>query len=156
MLTPLDRSFNAAVLHIAGRLLPCGFDVGADAPSTLQALKDHYATTRRIKVWDGASEQTIFGDREVNYAFRAWHDWCHLTGNLQFTTEGKRRAAVMQCDHLTKLYGMDKRTAAWHQIVRVEVIDQAEEFERTGEFVQDQRAFDVSRLHQAGLYLNRL
>ena len=157
MTQPLDRAFNAAVLHIASRLLPCGFDVGVDAPSTLEAIKGYHAKTGRIKVWNGASDKTIFGDNEVNYAFRAWHDWAHLTGNLPFTFEGECRAATVQQDHLMQLYGAGRVTpqlAPWLAIINAEVVEQAAHYEATGQFARDQRAFDLNALHRAGFYLD--
>jgi len=56
------RQLNVAVLTIANRLMPCGWDVGVDAPSTYEELVEHYETTGRIKVWDGASDRTIYDD----------------------------------------------------------------------------------------------
>lgn len=36
---PLDIHINLAVLHIASRLFPCGFNVSDDAPQTYDDLK---------------------------------------------------------------------------------------------------------------------
>jgi hypothetical protein len=37
----LDVGFNAAILTIAARLFPCGFDIGPDAPRTYEQLLMH-------------------------------------------------------------------------------------------------------------------
>ena len=146
MSTILDRGFNAAVLHIANRLFPCGFDVRDKAPETFDALKAQVADGGRMVVWSGGSDQTIFGDPEVNYAFRAWHDWCHLAGNHDFTLEGERAASRMQMVHLIELYGIDARVARWCHIINAEVVGQAEHLRDTGEFPKDQMAFVRSYL----------
>ncbi len=38
---PLDRGLNAAILAMAGRIFPTGFDVSDDAPDTYPKLKAH-------------------------------------------------------------------------------------------------------------------
>ena len=70
----LDIQFNAAVLTICNRILPAGYDVAAVAPETYEELIAHLDAGRRMLVYSGGAEQTIYGDPEVNYAFRAWHD----------------------------------------------------------------------------------
>ena len=67
----LDIGFNIAVLAISARLFPCGFDVAEDAPRTYEQLLMQLDTHKRMVVYGGGSDQTIYGDREVNHAFRA-------------------------------------------------------------------------------------
>lgn len=43
MLKPLSQALNGAVLAIVAQLLPQGFDVSDDAPSTYEALRNHVA-----------------------------------------------------------------------------------------------------------------
>jgi hypothetical protein len=40
-LKPLDPNLNAAIIAIAKRLFPSGFDVSDDAPDTYEKLKAH-------------------------------------------------------------------------------------------------------------------
>ncbi len=140
MSAPLDRAFNVAVLHMASRLFPTGFDVAAEAPSTLEELTSHVRKTGRMLVWNGASENTIFADPEVNYAFRAWHDWQHLMYQFPFTLEGERAAAEAQIAQLSRLYD-GAALARFARLVLCEVVGQAEYKERTGDFPTDQVAF---------------
>lgn len=137
---PLFPAFNVAVHQIAARLLPCGFDVAAEAPSTLEQLQSRVTKTGRLLVWSGASDATIFGDAETNYAFRAWHDWCHWRYSLPFNLDGEREAAKRQIEHVAQLYG---ERQSWHfgNIVWAEVVGQAEHFAAFGGFPEDQRAF---------------
>jgi len=98
----LDRGLNAAVAHIAYSLAP-SFRVAADAPHTYKELKQQIEGQGIVVVSSAASEQTIYGNSEINYAFRAWHDWCHWRGGHEFSLEGERAVARMQCAHLITL-----------------------------------------------------
>lgn len=84
----LDHGLNVAVLVIAGRLFPGSFDVSDDAPDTYEKLVALFESGRRFVVYEGGSENTIFGDPAVNHHFRAWHDWCHWKGRHDFSMGG--------------------------------------------------------------------
>ena len=140
-----STKFNAACLHIASKLHPCGFDVsGVDtniaAPTSLDELNACIATRKRLIVDGANSDNTIFADAEVNYAFRAWHDWCHWRYQLPFTLEGETRVALRQIDHIRSLYGKTDADA-FAKVIWEEVVAQAEHYSITGEFPKDQRAF---------------
>jgi hypothetical protein len=92
-------------------------------------------------VWSGGSENTIYAEPEVNWAFRAWHDWCHYNGAHAFTPGGERAVFAMQCSHLLSLYGPCLKVQRWTRILRAEVIGQQEYFYRHGHYPEDQRAF---------------
>lgn len=100
-----DIHFNAAVLTICSRVLPGGYDVSDAAPETYEELIAHLDAGGRMLVYSGGSEQTIYGDPEVNFAFRAWHDWCHWQGRYDFSHEGEHAACAMQGEHLVTVYG---------------------------------------------------
>lgn len=140
----LDRSLNAAVMHIASRLFPTGYDVTASEITSLEQVRENVDRTGRMLVSSLYCEHTIFGDVEVNCAFRAWHDWCHLAGNFAFTLEGETEATAMQLDHLRTLYG--DRAQAWAPILEAEIIGQARYDARHGRFPTDQVAFDLAYL----------
>ncbi len=137
----LDIHFNAAVLTICSRVLPGGFDVSDKAPETYEELVAHLDAGRRMLVYSGGSQRTIYGDPEVNFAFRAWHDWCHWRGRYDFSYEGERAACTMQGDHLVALYGESSQTRRWLRILEAEIIGQRDYFDRHGIFPEDQRAF---------------
>lgn len=144
---PFSVALNVAVKQIASRLFPTGYDVGPDAPETLEALTDHIETTGRMLVSDQHCENSIFGCAETNMAARAWHDWCHWKFQLPFTLEGEAAAFEVQIDHL-------KTLGLWTQeiedLLRIEVVTQAEYFEATGEFPENQRAFTRTALAELG------
>lgn len=138
---PLSVRLNVAVLHIASRLFPTGFDVGENAPDTLEALRSYVRSTGRMLVWSGASESTIFGDREVNYAFRAWHDHAHLCGNHPFTPAGEAAVCEEQISDLVASCRC-RETEQMARLVFAEVVGQvAYQSVHNGAFPRNQRAF---------------
>lgn len=141
MKKPYCLSFNIAVRTIAARLFPCGYDVAEVAPESLEELTAHIAATGRMLVFSGASDSTIYTCRETNYAFRAWHDWCHWKGSHPFTIAGERAVMEMQRDHLRTVYGNHPDLPLWDAILEAEIIAQAERHESTGAFPMDQRTF---------------
>jgi hypothetical protein len=138
---PLDIGLNVAVLHVANTLCPGGYQVSEDAPDTYVKLRAHLDRTKQMLVWSGGSENTIYAEPEVNWAFRAWHDWCHYYGAHPFTPEGERAVFEMQCSHLLLFYGDCLQTRQWIKILRAEVIGQQEYFYKHGRYPDDQRAF---------------
>ena len=141
---PVSHALNAAVLHMAARALPLGFDVSPDAPSTYEALCNTHRFTGRVVVWDGESDNTIYEDREVNYAFRAWHDACHIVGAYPFTLEGERGACGMQLSQLFAVYGDSATTRLWAKWLHADCVGQAEYFDRWGAFPSPQRRFTLA------------
>ncbi len=137
---PLSRAFNIAVNHIASLVLPRGFEVSENAPQCFESLASHYLATGKIRVWNGASESTIFACPETNYAFRAWHDSKHICYGLQFTFEGETRAAELQCDDIRALY--DGESADYYcAILQAEIIGQFRYQEINGKFPVNQMDF---------------
>lgn len=138
---PIDTSLNVAVLHMASQILPTGFDVADVAPDNWEDLKALLDAGQRLTVWSGGSEKTIFADREVNFAFRAWHDWTHYRGNFDFSPLGEIMTCEQQIRDLAKVYGGGNSVKRWAPILRCEIIGQALHNALTGEFPDDQRAF---------------
>lgn len=140
-LTPHSTALNAAVLHMASRTCPTGYDVGADAPDSFPKLLAHFWKTGRIKVWDGASDDTLYADREVNYAFRAWHDWAHVVEWATFDVSGEQRACARQLSDLRAVYGDSPMVREWCALLDADCVGQILYHERTGHFPSPQRPF---------------
>lgn len=105
------------------------------APSTFAELITARAQTVCLPVWEGASDQTIWGTPQANHAFRAWHDACHVLGGFDYSLEGERATARMQCQQLEqRCLGRAARAVWW------DVVAQAEHFAVTGAFPGDQIA----------------
>lgn len=155
MSVPLSIRLNVAVQHIASKLFPCGFDVSSEAPDTFEKLAETVRYGGRMIVWNGASDKTIFADEEVNFAFRAWHDWCHIAGDFPFTPEGEMHAALMQMDHIKQLYGNTKEALEMASLVWTEVVGQVQyNLAHDGEFPVDQMAFAKAYLADPDAAIN--
>jgi hypothetical protein len=152
---PLDPGLNAAILQIAPRVLPRGFDVAVDAPSTYAELRQLIATGTRLRIWTGACQHTIYADPAVNHAFRAWHDWSHWIADEPFTPKGERAVAALQCRQLVADYGDNARTRRWQAIIGAEVIGQNEYRRRHRRFPADQIGFVRAYLDDRPYALNR-
>lgn len=149
MKKPYCLSFNIAVHAICARLFPCGYDVAERAPTNLEDLTAHIARTGRMLVWSGASDNTIYGDSETNWAFRAWHDWCHWKGQHEFNLVGERACMEMQLEHLRTVYGRSHPDFhLWAAILEAEIIAQASIHAESGEFPADQRQFTESLIEE--------
>ena len=138
---PIDRGLNTAILAMADRVCPAGFDVSDAAPDTYRKLKAHLDAGNRMVVAKSGSEGTIYGEPEVNYAFRAWHDWCHWRGEHDFTPEGELAVFRMQAWHLRQTYGATEQSLQWARILEAEVVGQRLYYEAHKTYVTDQRAF---------------
>ena len=141
---PLSKAFNTAVVTIANRLHPTGYDIGDPAPSTLQELQDHINTTGRMLVWNGASDKTIYACPETNWAWRAWHDWCHYTFDLEFDKDGERTACEIQKRHIQLTYGPRPQAKLFCNLIEFEIMSQFEYKEVFGNFPEDQMALAVA------------
>lgn len=56
---------------------------------TLVEITEFYKSKGVLGVSDIGCENTIFGNKNINLAFRAWHDSIHIKHNLPFTLEGE-------------------------------------------------------------------
>ena len=95
----------------------------------------------RLVVWSGASDDTIFGDRHVNWAFRALHDQLHLLTRIGFSPNEEIELARIQANQYEGLMA---------DLVYIEVAGQAEYFAKTGRFVSDQVSFTLNELKKRG------
>lgn len=120
----LDASLNQKIMRLAP-----AHRVADHAPGSYEELR---RLDSGLVVWAGASESTIYGDRAVNWAFRAWHDSLHIRLNAPFTAEGEARVAYEQARILGGFHG---------RVMLAEVIDQGRVFLETGSFPTDQVSF---------------
>lgn len=146
MLKPLFPSFNVATLHMARLVNPRGWNVSRKAPSSLAELKRRSRRDGVITVSSLHSERTIYGDPEVNFAARAWHDACHVLANAGFDDAGERAVCRLQQAQLALVYGVDT-SLLFRRIVWAEVVGQLQFKARHGAFPVDQRAFVLNYLN---------
>lgn len=128
---------NHALLKRAERI---GYTVSDFAPSDEKALFNEAS----LVIWSGASENTIFADSRVNWAFRAIHDNCHLKSGLGFTVDdeltlGHYQASLESCPYLKA-------------ITECEIGAQALYYKQNGVFVPNQLAFAKETLSNNSLF----
>ena len=159
---PLFLPFNVTVNSIAAKLFPTGFDVSENAPASWPELYYHVWRNRRMEVSNTNSEKTIFADAETNYAFRAWHDHCHLRntegvflggvaypGSFDWTGEVWVYQQMVQ--DVVKMYGYCSPYI--DRLIEAEVLGQFLHKEVWGDFVEDQKAFTIAYMKDPVLTL---
>ncbi len=99
---------------------------------------------RYLPVWNGASDSTIYSSPDVNFAYRAYHDWTHLRLQADVDLESEKRVSSAQLEH-ARAWGLEGRdlAALW-----ADSHGQNEYFEKYGEFMHDQRAFVLAYVDQ--------
>lgn len=146
MNSALDLAFNEAVITMAKLTCPRGYDVLSSADyltrfdGTLEGLREGVRDHGRMVVEAGNSGRTIFDDEEVNHAFRAWHDACHLQGNFAFDLAGEIRASDLMQAQLIHRYGATK-ARPWCLYIEADVVGQTLFHMMHGYFPPDQKAF---------------
>jgi len=142
---PLDIHLNVAVQVACARLFNRwdNFDLtdNDNEVNTLEKATAYFNETGRIKVWSGASDKTIFDCAGINHAFRAWHDFHHITKQLPFTPEGEMKVVQCQMQDLIKIYGDNEDTQRMNAILWAEVVGQGQYEELHGAFPDNQKGF---------------
>lgn len=130
MMQDLIRALNSTILKQASSL---HYTVSDKAPNTFQDLYN----SSGLVIWSGASDNTIFNDPKVNWAFRALHDALHLKTGIGFTVPEEIELGRIQASQYTGIIA---------DIVYCEVAGQAEYYLKNGVFVQDQVGFTLEYL----------
>lgn len=110
----LDPGLNQAILAMAP-----AHSVRDHAPATWQQVREA-STVDHVIVWSGEATHSIYGDARVNYAFRAWHDKCHLIGQFPFTIYGEERAVALQCQQLRERFPSSPKL--WQDALSADVL----------------------------------
>lgn len=109
------------------------YEVRDLAPSTLRESIQAYSETGKIIVWAGASDNTIWGAREHNWLFRAWHDLVHIKNLTQFDNAGELRTFQIQAS---------QTESSWLQkLLKIEILGQLEYYNTNGFFPVNQIEF---------------
>lgn len=112
-----------------------------DLEGTFKRHTERFLAENKIHIWKGSSSSTIFGSEQVNWKFRAWHDFIHLTEGFGYDFIGESIVAERQIAMLPESWLFEK------ELVRIEVVGQAQYLSYNGVFVEDQRRFTVDYLH---------
>lgn len=122
---------NSEILNKARSLSYLVKDV---APNTEQEL----LSTPSLVIWSGGSENTVYGDEKVNFAFRALHDDLHLKTRLGFSHEEEIELGRIQASKFS--------STLMQEVIFCEVALQAKYHKETGLFLDDQKSFTETHL----------
>lgn len=109
-------------------------------PEYFNKLKSIYYTSGTINIWNGASELTIYGNGYINKLFRCWHDYIHITNNLDFEPINESIVCELQKAQLPKNWIFEK------MLLHAEVTGQTQYYHINEDFVKDQRKFTINYL----------
>lgn len=148
MNTSLYTPFDVLIVAVTETLMPFGFDTTKNQleVDSLEKIQAIYNKTGRVKVWSGASDTSIFQSADVNEAFRAWHDYVHITHDLPFTLDGEIKVCRIQQEYIRDKNIDATVKAVSLRLLEIEVIEQVKYFFDTGKYVKDQRQFTVDKL----------
>lgn len=158
MSRPVDALFERAAMAIAARLVPQGWRGHDKAPDNLRDLKALWA---RCASWGGPvivsdqhCDRTVFSGPAANMAFRAWHDYRHITCNAEFDDAGEAIVhQAMQLDLAAFASAFDA-TADYSRpfaLLECENIGQLDYWRAFGSPPGDQRTFALGFLAARGL-----
>ena len=156
---PVDALFERATLSIANRLLPQGWRGHDKAPDNLRDLKALWDNCARfgnsVIVSDLHCERTVFSGPAANMAFRAWHDYRHITENAEFDDVGERNVHMaMDMDMLDFMRSSGQNRHARDRalaLLTCENIGQLDYWRVFGAPPADQRTFALGYLAAKGL-----
>jgi hypothetical protein len=114
----------------------------------LERLKTRFSEERKITVWSGCSDNSIFGDSTVNTYFRAWHDYNHIMHNLDFSFESESLVCSIQLAELPSHYNFEKL------LLYADIIGQNLYYKQNNEFPINQRLFVLNFLENPFLTIN--
>ncbi len=151
---PLDADFNAMTMTMALKALPMGWhpeDSYVKAPHDLPSLNVAVNSSVSLPVWAGAAENQVYACPEHLYAARAWHDATHYRMQLPFNVAGEAGVTYVQAWSMLQQYGHDEHTQRWVELLVIEIIGNALEKTKYGEFPADPRSY-AERMLDDGEY----
>lgn len=161
MAEPVDTLFERATMAIAARLVPQGWRGHDKAPDNLRDLKALWENCSRIGgpviVSDQHCDRTVFSSPAANMAFRAWHDYRHITENSEFDDAGERKVNRRMAVDLYEWF--DERgepvNRRCYALLHCENIGQLDYWRAFGSPPADQRTFALGYLAAKGLIQER-
>lgn len=133
MQTNFIKYINHKILKDASSLK---YTVANLAPDSLNTIK-----AQSLIIWSGASDNTIYNDAVVNYAFRALHDALHIKTGLDFSPDHEIEIGRIQAS---------KYDGIMADLVYAETAGQALYYKINGIFLLDQTSFTRQYLINLG------
>lgn len=123
-----------------------------DAPNDYKSMLSSIADKGLYVVYSGASENSIFTTNEYNFKFRALHDHGHCKNNLSFSFKDEKKLGLIQAN---ELYWIALKLGYSYEIaynvfdlVHADIVGQIEFYEKTGEYVKDQKSFVLDYINK--------
>lgn len=134
--------FNQFIIDMYQRLMPNGFDTTPDKSKvrSFLAVKQWYAETNRVMVWSGESDNTIYGNPAINHCFRAWHDYVHITNDLDFSYQGELAVMEIQKIH-ARVHYKGKELQTILDLIEYEIKGQLDYYNEYKTFVPNQMEY---------------
>jgi hypothetical protein len=133
-------------LNIA-RVTGLNYEESEEAPSTYEEVIAEFQAAKTlnkpVRVYRGASENTIYTTPAANWAFRFWHDYVHFYWGLDFTKEAEIAVGRIQCAAVAAEFGLG--SLEW-RMMEQDTLGQVLYFAETGSFVDNQLEFIQERL----------
>jgi hypothetical protein len=148
-------------MAIAARLVPQGWCGHDKAPDNLRDLKALWENCQRIGgpviVSDQHCDRTVFSGPAANMAFRAWHDYRHITEGAEFDDAGERKVHKIMREDLFDWWSGDAPMAyeRARALLHCENIGQLDYWRAFGNPPDDQRTFALGYLAAKGLIQER-
>lgn len=114
-------------------------DIAPDL-ATMNKLLSHQ---RKLRIWLGASDNTIYTSKTANLAFRIWHDYLHCKLYAGFDEHGERRVFAAQSNHLARRLG----GALVAYLFEADTYGQLEYHLKHGKFPDNQLEFAIQYLY---------
>lgn len=92
---------------------------------------------KAIPIYSGGSGKTIYGDKNTNYDFRAFHDMIHITYNLTFKKNDEFLVGAIQAVKLMQ----SGASVNDSMLVFADVIGQVKYYFKYNKFVDNQIGF---------------
>lgn len=103
-------------------------------------------TQNRLKIWTGASENTIFGLPEINHKFRFIHDYYHCQNRLGFSAGDELLVNYIQ----QQVFRKDGLNQFDCDLLNIETAGQILYYTLNQDFPVDQRSFTITELAKLG------
>lgn len=143
----LDPEFNRVVLEMSKQVQ---YYVTDHEYKDFDDMKTSYLRDGYLLINRGNSENIIFGVPYVNHAFRAWHDYCHVRNNADFSVDGERLAFEQMVYDVIYKYGSTEQTHWFARILDCEVNGQTGYFMKHNKFPDNQYEFAIGYLGLEG------
>lgn len=113
-----------------------------NAPNEFFELKKVFRncerTGDRLPVYEGGAVQTIYPDKQSNYAFRFWHDCLHALHDKDFSKESEYFIGTIHCQFVAQRFGLNSLE---FQLMFADTIGQTDQYWKDKAFVENQREF---------------